>query len=207
MLEINQFSVGQLQTNCYLLIDEKNNCLIVDPGDEANLILEKIQREKLIPRAIFATHGHFDHIGAAGEIQLSFDIPFYIAKEDEFLIYRLNENAKYFLGFDPHFFKPKNIKYLSIKKFKIQSFRFSVLKTPGHTPGGVCFYFKEQNLIFTGDTLFKNGYGRYDFFYSDKNKLLNSLKTIFQLPNQTVIYPGHGEKSLIKNEKNLINLF
>lgn len=206
MLKINQFSLGQLEANGYLISDKKNNCLIIDPGDEANFILEKIQKEKLIPQAILATHGHFDHIGAVGEIQLSFDIPFYIAQEDQFLIARLNENAKYFLGFDPHFIKPKNVKYLSIKKFHIQSFTFHVLKTPGHTPGSMCFYFKEQALIFTGDTLFKNGYGRYDFFYSDKNKLFNSLKTIFHLPKETVIYPGHGEKSWIKNEKHLINL-
>ncbi len=206
MLKINQFSLGQLQANCYLIIDKKNNCLIIDPGDEAYFILEKIQKERLTPQAILVTHGHFDHIGAAGEIQLSFNIPFFITKEDDFLINRLNESANYFLGYNPHFIKPKNIKYLSSKKFHVSSFMFYILKTPGHTPGSVCFYLKENNIIFTGDTLFKNGYGRYDFTYSDKNKLFNSIKTILQLPKKTVICPGHGEKSLIKNEKNLINL-
>ncbi len=206
MLKINQFSLGQLQANCYLIIDKKNHCLIIDPGDEANFILEKIQKERLIPQAILATHGHFDHIGAAGEIQLSFNIPFFIAKEDEFLINRLNESAKYFLGYNPHFVKPKNINYLSSKKFYVRCFMFYVLKTPGHTPGSVCFYFKEKGVIFTGDTLFKNGYGRYDFTYSDKDKLFHSLKKLLQLPKETLIYPGHGEMTYVEKEENLINL-
>ncbi len=206
MLKVNQFSLGELQANCYLVIDKKNNCLIIDPGDEADFILEKIQKEKLIPQAILVTHGHFDHIGAAGEIQLSFDIPFFVAKDDEFLINRLNESAQYFLGYDPHFIKPKNIIYLSKNKFYLSSFMFHILKTPGHTPGSLCFYFKENKIIFTGDTLFKGSYGRYDFAYSNKDKLFNSLKTIFQLPEETMIYPGHGEESFIKNEKRLITL-
>lgn len=207
MLKVNRFPVGQLQANCYLLIDEKNNCLIIDPGDEANLVLEKIQREKLIPKAVFATHGHFDHIGVAGEIQLSFNIPFYIDKEDEFLINRLNKSAKYFLGFNPHFIKPKNIEYSLNKKFHILSSTFYFLKTPGHTPGSVCFYFKEDGIVFTGDTLFKGGYGRYDFSYSDKDKLFNSLKKLLQLPKETLIYPGHGEMTYVEEEEKLINQF
>lgn len=103
-------------------------------------------------------------------IQLSFHVPLYVFKDDQFLIDRLNETAKYFLGFDPHFIKPSKVKYLTESKFNpdLIGVEFKIIKTPGHTPGSCCFYFKEENVVFTGDTLFKDGIGRYDFSYCSK---------------------------------------
>src|SRR3989339_2004515 len=111
MVMIVKYSLGQLQVNCYLLIKE-DYCLVVDPADEAGFILEELRRKKLKLVGILATHGHFDHIGAVGEIQLSYNIPLYIFKEDQFLIDRLNETAEHFLGYNPHFLQPVSIKYL-----------------------------------------------------------------------------------------------
>ena len=94
-MTIKKYSLGELQANCYFLIEGKD-CLIIDPADDASFILEEIQRQQLNLVGMLATHGHFDHIGAVGEIQLSFNVPLYIFKEDRFLIDRLNETAKHF---------------------------------------------------------------------------------------------------------------
>jgi len=200
---IKKYSLGLLQANCYFLIEE-NDLILIDPGDDVPFILEEIQRKRLNLKAIFATHGHFDHIGAVGEIQKSFDVPFYINEKDLFLVERLNETAKYFLGYNPYFLPPKNIKELNNKKFHFSRFTFDVISTPGHTPGSVCFYFQKEKLVFTGDTLFKNGIGRYDFSYSDKRELFESLKKILSLPDETLIYPGHGKQTVIGDEKHQI---
>lgn len=199
-MKIVKYSLGQLQANCYFLV-EGQDCLIVDPADDASFILEELQRQQLNLVGMLATHGHFDHIGAAGEIQLSFNVPLYIFKEDQFLIDRLNETAKHFLGFDPHFIKPKNTQYLKKDNFRILDFGFRILSSPGHTPGSSCIYFKEENALFTGDTLFKEGIGRTDLSYSDKEDLKISLKKILELPEGTIIYSGHGDESIIQDEK------
>ncbi len=199
-MKIVKYSLGQLQANCYFLINNQD-CLIIDPGDEANFILEELQRQKLHLVGVMATHGHFDHVGAVGEIQLSFNVPLYIFKEDQFLIDRLNETAKYFLGFEPNFIKPKTVEYLEKKQLSIINYQLTIIHTPGHTPGSCCLYIKEENAIFTGDTLFKNGIGRYDFSYSSKDDLNISLKKIFELPEDTVVYSGHGEKTTLEDEK------
>ncbi|RJQ36221.1 MBL fold metallo-hydrolase [Candidatus Microgenomates bacterium] len=204
-MRIVKYSLGQLQANCYFLIEE-NNCLIVDPADDASFILEELQRQQLNLVGMLATHGHFDHIGAVGEIQLSFDVPLYIFKEDKFLIDRLNETAKYFLGFDPNFIKPKNVKFLKQGDISITNFKFNILSSPGHTPGSGCFYFKEENTVFTGDTLFKEGIGRTDLSYSSKEDLKNSLKKIFKLPKETIVCSGHGEETILEDEIRTLQL-
>ncbi len=198
-MRIVKYSLGQLQANCFFLINGQD-CLIIDPGDEANFILEQLQRQGLQLTGIMATHGHFDHIGAVGEIQLSFNVPLYIFKEDQFLIGRLNETAKYFLGFDPHFIKPSTVNYLTDTKFRVKNLKFRIIKTPGHTPGSCCYYFKEENAVFTGDTLFKEGIGRTDLSYSSKDDLKESLEKIFKLPRETIVYSGHGEDTILEDE-------
>jgi glyoxylase-like metal-dependent hydrolase (beta-lactamase superfamily II) len=198
-MRIVKYSLGQMQANCYFLIDG-NNCLIIDPADDASFILEELQRQQLNLVGMLATHGHFDHIGAAGEIQFSINTPLYIFKKDLFLVNRLNETAKYFLEFDPHFIKPKNIKYLKTGDHSIADFETQILSSPGHTPGSCCFYFKEENTLFTGDTLFKEGIGRTDLSYSNKDDLKKSLKNIFNLPKETIIYAGHGEETILEEE-------
>ncbi len=199
-MKILRYSVGQLQANCYFLI-EGNNCIIIDAGESADFLLEQIQIKKLKPLAIFASHGHFDHIMAVGEIQLSFDIPFYIAKEDLFLVKRVSETARYFLKQKIAIIDPKNIQDIKVGELKIENFKLKILKTPGHTPGASCFYLKDQGWLFTGDTLFKDAIGRYDFSYSDKQKLKLSLERLFKLPDETIIYPGHGEETIIDEER------
>ncbi len=205
-MRILQFSLGQLQANCYFLIKE-NQCLIIDPADEASFILEELQRRNLNLVGMLATHGHFDHVMAAGEIQKSFSIPLYIFKDDLFLVKNLNQSAQRWLGYNPSSLQPGNIKFLEDKMLSVSSFVFRVIHTPGHTPGSCCFYFSKENLIFTGDTLFKDGIGRYDFSYSDKKELKKSLEKILKLDAETIIYPGHGEKTVVGREKKILDKF
>ncbi len=201
-MKILKFSLGQMQANCYFLI-EGQYCLIIDPADDAPFILEELQRHRLNLVGMLATHGHFDHLMAVGEIQKSFDIPLFIHKDDKFLTDRVEQTAEYFLGYKPVILPIKKIKNLKIDDvLRIKKFKIKIIYTPGHTPGSCCFYFKEENALFTGDTLFKDGIGRYDFSYSNKDKLKNSLENIFKLPKETIIYSGHGEDTTIQDEIN-----
>ncbi len=199
-MKIHVFSLGELQTNCYLLEDE-GKALVIDPGDDAPFILEELQRKNLELVGICLTHGHFDHAMAVGEIQMSFPVPLYMSREDMFLIYRLEKSAQHFLDHSPVVVKPLNIEYFTPGELHISNFAFTVIPTPGHTPGSVCLYFPGEKNIFTGDTLFSGAVGRTDFAYGDKKKLHKSLELLFKLPDETEVYPGHGEITYIMTEK------
>ena len=207
-MDILRFPVGEMQANCYFLIQDKE-CLIVDPGDSADFILEEVQRRNLKVVGLLATHGHFDHVMAVGEIQVSLGIvnalPLHMHKNDEFLIRRLKETAKHFLRYDPAIILPQQFEFVTERSMSIGSFQFEVIYTPGHTPGSCCFYFTEEQSLFTGDVLFKEGVGRYDFSYSNKTDLFQSLQKLFELDEVVSIYPGHGEDSLLQIEKENID--
>ncbi|MEK7657579.1 MAG: MBL fold metallo-hydrolase [Patescibacteria group bacterium] len=205
-MKIEILQLGQLQTNCYIA-HCGGEAIIIDPADEAEFIAEKIQRLNLKPSAILATHGHFDHILAAGELQMLLNIPFYIHPADEFLLKEMNSSASFWLKNKFNYPLPRAIEFIK-KEFSIKfgGCRLKVIETPGHTPGSVCFL--SEDVIFSGDTLFKNGVGRTDFSYSDKTQLEKSLEKIFRLPAgrhglpaETIIYSGHGEETTIKDEK------
>ena len=121
------------------------------------------------------------------------------------MIDRLNETAKHFLGYDPHFIKPNIIKYLTNEMLHVTCFVLSIIQAPGHTPGSGCFYIEKKNALFTGDTLFREGVGRTDLSYSSKEDLTKSLKKIFKLPRETIIYSGHGEDTILEDEKIYFN--
>ena len=191
-MNLLRFPLGQMQANCYLLI-EGNDCILIDPADEAAFLLEEIMRRKLNLQAMLATHGHFDHVMAVGEIQKSFNVPLYIHKNDEFLLKRIGATARHFLGYDPVILPPSEVKYIKKGKQTVGTFTFKVIEIPGHTPGSVGYYFSGEKWLFSGDTLFKEGIGRCDFSYSSKIDLFKSLKNLFILPPLTEVYSGHGE--------------
>ena len=196
-----------MQANCYLL-ERDGKALLIDPADSADFILEQIQRQNLELIGIIATHGHFDHVMAVGEIQLSYPyLSLHINNKDEFLLKRLPETAKHFLGFDPTIVPIRLTADLPEGTFSIEDFECEVLHTPGHTPGSCCLYFKNAGILFSGDTLFQSGIGRYDFSYSDKEELKHSIQEILKLPEETRIFPGHGEETLVDYEKGIIDLF
>lgn len=200
-MKVNRFPLGALQTNCYL-VEQSNNCIIIDPADSADFLLEEIQRRNLHLQGIVATHGHFDHLMAVGEIQLSYaNLPLFIHNEDIFLAKRLQETANYFLGYEPYVIPIKYMSDISIETSSIGDFSFDVIHTPGHTPGSCSFYFAEHQILFSGDTLFSGAVGRYDFKYSDKKELKKSVERLLELPDETIVYSGHGEETYIFAEK------
>lgn len=203
-LQIRTLPVGQLKTNCYLITDTKSSeTMIIDPGDDTDYITQTVSDNKLKPVRIVATHGHFDHILAVSELKLIYKIPFLLHKADEFLLARMISSAHYFLHTQPTSQIPTiDQGLISNQLISVGTFTFSVLYTPGHTPGSICLYNKRENLLFCGDTIFADGgVGRTDFQYSAKDSLLNSLGVVLNLPLKTTLYPGHGPATTIMAEK------
>lgn len=201
-MKILTLPVGQMQSNCYLVIDEKSQeAIIIDPGDDGDFIIRRIQDEGVKPSLIVTTHGHFDHVMAATELKLAFKIPFYIHENDQSILNRHQATARYFLGVnvDPppqvdHYLKEGDIVHVGKEKL-------TVMETPGHTPGSICFY-SAPNL-FCGDLLFADGgVGRTDLSGGNQQLLYKSIKEkIFTLPDKTIIYPGHGEPTTVGQER------
>lgn len=206
LFEIHPLIVGQMRSNCYLVKDKKSSeTLIIDPGDDGEYIVEQLTRLTCVPKLIIATHGHFDHIMAVLTISLTFQIPFRLNYKDQFLVDKMRENARYFLGIDPG--PPPLIGQDLPDKDQLQlgDINFTVIETPGHTPGSVCLYDKRYNILLCGDLIFaKGGVGRTDFSYSDQNDFNRSLLKIFNLDDKTEVYPGHGSTFKIGREKKLI---
>ncbi|TSC53302.1 MAG: beta-lactamase domain-containing protein [Microgenomates group bacterium LiPW_16] len=202
-MRVEKVVVGQLGTNCYLVWDEKTRkTIIIDPGDDGDYIIRKIQDFKLSPVLIIATHGHFDHVLAALELKLAFSIPFLIHKADSFLLNRASSTAKHFLGIkvDPQAMQNRFVKEGDIISFGQE--KLKVLETPGHSPGGISLLGK--GVVFSGDTIFADGFGRTDFSYGSKEDLEKSVKKLFKLPEDTIVYPGHGEETTIGEIKSLM---
>ncbi|MBN1169075.1 MBL fold metallo-hydrolase [Candidatus Woesebacteria bacterium] len=197
---IRTYSVGQLNANCYFLIkDEK--CLIVDPGDDPHFLKTKLSDEQVRPRAMIATHGHFDHIMAVFDLQLTLRIPFIASKKDKEIIKNMKTSSKHFLGINSDLV-PEIDQYINHGKVNLFGFKFEVIETPGHTPGSISFYFKEDSSVFVGDLMFSGGgVGRYDFSYSSRSDLKDSIEKILDLPEDTIIYPGHGGITTVEKYK------
>lgn len=176
--------------NCYLVSEASaNETLIVDPGDEADFITRIILERDLKPKAIILTHGHFDHVMVAGELFLTLGVPIFGNFKDKFLLSRARKALPVKLN--------SNLK--EGQKLPLGKYKFVVWETPGHTPGSICLIERKEKIAIVGDLVFADGsFGRYDFSYSRKDKLLASVKRILSLAPNTRIYPGHGEEFLIK---------
>jgi len=206
-LDIVTLTVGQLQTNCYLVIDgTTSDALIIDPGDDADYIERIISDKRLNPKSIIATHGHFDHILAVTELTLAYKIPFLIHKDDEFLVSNMQNSAKHFEGIDVDP-PPRIDKFIDeLNLITVGSHSLRVFHTPGHTPGSLSIYNKKQSFLICGDLLFAGGaVGRTDFSYSDPKLLAQSLSKVLLLSQDTIVYPGHGDRTKIGIERSIYN--
>lgn len=202
-IQITRLVVGQMQENCYLLKDIKSEAiLIIDPGDDASYIVDKITSLGGTPQGILATHGHFDHILATLELQLIYSLPFLMNTADKFLLERMSETARHFLGVDIPEKPPVLTKELAdSESISLGLTTIQIMYTPGHTPGSICAYIPKENVLFAGDTIFANGaVGRTDFAYSKPLDLSVSINKLFTLPGGTLVYSGHGEETTIGNE-------
>jgi glyoxylase-like metal-dependent hydrolase (beta-lactamase superfamily II) len=203
MLSYEKIVIGELETNCYLLWEtDTKDCFVIDPADDGVAISEEINSKKLKVKAILLTHGHFDHCLGALDLKLIYNVDFGCSQKDAFLLDRQDETAKYFLKKEiqvPNFIKI-DIDLDTTTKLDLGGEKIKIIKTPGHTPGGICFYSKTQNLLFSGDTLFLGTRGRTDFKYGSTKKIYESLKTLMKLKKDTLVLPGHGEETTIERE-------
>ena len=194
-MNIKTLPVGQLETNCYVVINEDTlECVVIDPGDESNTIMDYIESNNLKCKAIMLTHGHFDHVGAVNAVAEQTGCPVYINKRDE----------GYKVGMSGMMFKlPEGGKYYDDGDVITEAgLEFKVIATPGHTPGGVSLIC--ENALFTGDTLFRGATGRVDFEGGSANEMRASLKKLGKLPDSTIVFPGHEGLTTIGIERHRV---
>lgn len=202
MLNIRKYALGPVQTNCYVIANRLQECLIVDPGEEGSKLIKNIKQAKLKPQAILLTHAHFDHIGAVDEVRKAFDVPVYMHKKEQQWLgnANLNGSAKY-AQLPDYEISPADHFLVPTKGFTIGNFTFDIVHTPGHSPGSISFLFLEDRIAFVGDTLFKGSIGRTDLIEGNEKVLLKSIKDNFLgLPSDTIIYPGHDEATTVEDE-------
>jgi hydroxyacylglutathione hydrolase len=195
---ISILPVGSFEANCYIVGAEKTGeGLLIDPGDAAAEILLNIARQNLKIGLIVLTHGHFDHIGAVKEIKDATRAPIAIHAEDAGSLLKNTAGAMFGLTYTPPPAPERLLKNGDV--VKVGDLNFTVMHTPGHSPGSMCLY--GENVLFSGDTLFKEGIGRSDFPGGNYRMLMDSLHNLMALPENTVVYPGHGPQTTIGYEK------
>lgn len=191
-MQIIRLELGDLKSNTYIITVNKQ-CFIIDPGFEADKIIDYIKSKKLVPQFIYITHGHYDHTGAVKTIKEHYHIPVYAPLKDKIWMSDSVYN---------HWKEPIPVDQFVVENDKIEfeGLFFEVIETPGHSEGSTSLYCAPH--LFTGDALFKESIGRTDFPFGNYQQLLDSItKKLYTLPDDTICYPGHGESTTIGHEK------
>lgn len=202
MMTVKEFQVGVVGTNCFLAVNSgTNETLVIDPGDDAAVLADYIDKNQLRPIAVLLTHGHFDHCMAAQQIAEQYGISIYVHEDDKQTMENPAYNCCGMIGkhliFHADMYFHGETDHLSMAGFEIE-----VYHTPGHTPGGVCLYIKDEGILFSGDTLFCESVGRTDFPKGSMSQLVRSIhEKLLSLPNDTKVLPGHGEWTTIGHER------
>lgn len=197
-MKIKKIIVGSLSTNCYIVFDEKTKKgVIIDPGGDADKIIREAEGINIV--YIFNTHGHFDHITANNEVQKHFQAKVVIGGKDSEMLTDAQKN--YSATVNPK--KIENFKADLLlgggELLEVGNLKFKIIAVPGHSPGSLAFLI--NNHLFSGDVLFKNGFG-ITFSDKDQDTLMVSIKEkIFSLPDDTIVHPGHNSETTIKEEK------
>lgn len=211
MTILSKIVVGEIKANCYIVgCEETKKAVIIDPGAEPEKIRKVIEEKNLKPEIIINTHGHIDHILAND----AFNLPVYIHRLDVEFLKDPDKNLSAFFAV-PYTCNCETKLLEDGDIIKVGKLNFTVIHTPGHTPGGICLKLslcplprwernigEGENVVFSGDTLFCNGVGRTDFTGGSEEKLFKSIREkLFILSDDTIIYPGHGPSSTIGREK------
>ena len=196
-IEIKTFVVGYLRTNCYVVSD-RTNCVIVDPGGGFDTIKQYIDENNFIPCAVLLTHGHFDHILVLDNWK-KLGLKVYIHRDDEKMLHNEWNLAKEVGLRDLPVVQPDVILFGG-ERIVFGNMTFEVIHTPGHTMGGCCFDLNEKYL-FSGDTILSSSYGRTDFYGGSADDIKASIKKLFAIKGDRIIYPGHGESTTLEWER------
>lgn len=194
-------TVGMFEENCYLYAcPQTREAVIIDPGDEAERILETIQEFKLIPKYIINTHGHIDHICAIDAVSAVYPVPLAIHSADV-PMYTDERNAALYERAAPLVQRKPDILLKEGDQLTFGSLTLEVLHTPGHTPGGICLV-SNPYCVFSGDTLFQRSIGRTDLEGGNYEQIVSSIREkLYKLDDELVVFPGHGEPTTIIEEK------
>lgn len=200
-IKVRTYMVGAFGTNCYFITNEKTaETLIVDPGAEASMLEDEIRKEQLKPIAVLLTHGHLDHASGAEKLANTFGIKIYAHELEKETLENPGMNLTSSFGTPETF--PADVFVKDGEHLSLAGFTIEVLFTPGHTPGGCCYYFKDQGMLFCGDTLFCQSIGRTDFPGGSSSRLIRSIREkLMGLPEEVAVYPGHMEQTSIGTEK------
>lgn len=208
MLTVKCFEVNPLQENCYIVSDESNECVIIDCGalyhSERLAIKQYIDDNQLKPAHLLNTHLHFDHVWGNSFLYDTYKLRTEASIRDQFLYDDVKGQIRQLVGqvWQEDFYAPMGHNLEDGDKIEFGTHRLTVISTPGHTPGGICFYCKEECVLFSGDSLFYCSIGRTDLPGGSHHDLVTSLKEkVLVLDDDIEIYPGHGPKTKIETEK------
>ncbi len=206
-MEIISLVLGEIATNCYIVRNEDTGALLfIDPADEPDRLIAQTEQCGGTPEAILLTHGHSDHIMAAADLKKKYGIPVICHADEKEMLADPEWNLTLpHCGF-PYVIEP-DITVRDQDVLSYAGFRIRVMHTPGHTAGSVCYYLKEQNTLFSGDTLFYRSYGRTDFRGGSDADMAGSLRRLLtELPPETAVCPGHGPATSIDLERKVHGL-
>lgn len=200
MIKVASLQVGYIATNCHIVYcEETKDAFVIDPGGEPERIIKMIDKLGVRPVAILNTHGHLDHIGANDALAKKYQAKVYIHTDDAAMLTSSKKNLSGMFGVG-FVCNPADVLLSDNDEIALGEHLFKVIHTPGHTPGGVCFF--SDHVLISGDTLFRQSVGRTDFPTGSAKLLTGSIKNkLFCLPEETVVYPGHEENTTIGYEK------
>ena len=205
MIEVKRFVVNMLQENCYVVSDETKECIIIDCGafypEERQAIVSYINDNGLKPKHLLATHGHLDHLFGNNTIYDAFKLQVEVSERDENLVNGIVKQARKFYDMDLDIEYPPIGHFLEEnEEITFGNHKLKVLETPGHSRGCVCFWEEQEQMLFSGDTLFKGSIGRADLGGGSMMQIIQSLRFLAQLPDETLVLPGHRGQTTIGDE-------
>ncbi len=196
------FVLGDVSTNCYLIYNQKSReAVVVDPADNGAFVLNKCRELQVKPVAVILTHGHFDHILAVEDICRAFSCQVYAGREEDRLLQDSSMNLSTIMGTE-RTIVCADVLVKEKDELSLAGFKWNVLETPGHTAGSVCYYIPSEQILLSGDTLFAGSLGRTDLPTGDQKEIVSSIREkLLPLPEETKVFPGHGEGTTIGRER------